>query len=306
MQRRKIKNYEIIPPTKSAFTIETDDDFPKLHTLTLASAVRGSGKTTAVVNLIRKGQQKGYFDRCIIITPTYYSNQSLFDLLDYNTDDVMEPTRDVLEKVKDILEDERMDWEEYLDEKEIYEDYLYDRVLPVEQINPYKLITYYDKGLLESEITKKPVWKYKHERPPSVCVLIDDCMGTDLMTKRSAGLTRFIIAHRHWSKGLGCSVFMLTQSYCSHDGVARPIRENCTNLMLWKVKDEKQRKKIIEEAGLDVTEQEFGEMLDYATGQDYGFLMVDFQPKCTLKQFRCCFNEYLTCPSMKCKCKQKK
>jgi hypothetical protein len=76
--------------------------------------------------------------------------------------------------------------------------------------------------------------------------------------------------------------------------------------MLWKVKDEKQRKKIIEEAGLDVTEQEFGEMLDYATGQDYGFLMVDFQPKCTLKQFRCCFNEYLTCPSMKCKCRPKK
>ena len=49
----------------------------------------------------------------------------------------------------------------------------------------------------------------------------------------------------------------------TNEGVSRAIRENTCLLMLWKVKDKNQRAKIIEEAGLDVTEEQFFGMLNH-------------------------------------------
>ena len=91
MERKQIKGFDIKPPSKKAFAIDTHEDYPKLHTLCIASATRGSGKTTAIVNLIKKAQDDGYFDRVIIVTPTYHSNKNIFDLMDYDEEDVLEP-----------------------------------------------------------------------------------------------------------------------------------------------------------------------------------------------------------------------
>ena len=147
----------------------------------------------------------------------------------------------------------------------------------IKDIDPDDLMEYYELGLLDNGAMPMPEWKYRNEVPPRIAVIIDDAVGTDLMNKRTAGLTKFIIAHRHWGKGLGCSVFMLVQSYACHEGVARCIRENTCILMLWKVKDKNQRAKIIEEAGLDVSEEQFYGMLDHCISQPYGFLTIDFQ-----------------------------
>ena len=86
---------------------------------------------------------------------------------------------------------------------------------------------------------------------------------------------------------------MLVQSYCCHEGVSRAIRENTCLLMLWKVKDKNQRAKIIEEAGLDISEEQFLGMLDHCISEPYGFLTVDFQPKELQFQFRKCFKTFL-------------
>ena len=63
--------------------------------------------------------------------------------------------------------------------------------------------------------------------------------------------------------------------------------------MLWKVKDKNQRAKIIEEAGLDVSEEQFFGMLDHCICEPYGFLCIDFQPKTQMTQFRKCFKTFL-------------
>jgi hypothetical protein len=137
-----------------------------------------------------------------------------------------------------------------------------------------------------------PSWKYKKEEPPKLAVILDDTMGTDLMKPRG-GLTNFCIKHRHIGKGLGISVFMLVQSYCSREGVARPIRENTTHLLLFKCKDESQIKKIHTEIGSDVDMNKFDTMFKYATADPFCFLFIDFSPKDPSKTFRRCFNEYL-------------
>ena len=85
----------------------------------------------------------------------------------------------------------------------------------------------------------------------------------------------------------------LVQSYCAIGGVPRPIRENCTLLLLFKLKDENQRKKIHEEIGADIDLEKFDSMFSYATEEPFSFLTIDFNPVDKEKQFRKQFDEYL-------------
>ena len=117
-------------------------------------------------------------------------------------------------------------------------------------------------------------------------------MGTDLFKPR-AKLINFCIKHRHIADGLGISVAMLVQSYCAIGGVPRPIRENTTLLLLFKCKDENQRKKIHEEIGSDVDLDKFDAMYTYATEEPFSFLTVDFNPKSPDKQYRKQFDTFL-------------
>ena len=51
----KVKHTNIIDielPDKSAFTIETEFNYPKLHTLTIASGRRGGGKSVSIANFV--------------------------------------------------------------------------------------------------------------------------------------------------------------------------------------------------------------------------------------------------------------
>jgi hypothetical protein len=94
----------------------------------------------------------------------------------------------------------------------------------------------------------------------------------DLMAKRTAGLTNFCVKHRHLGKGLGVSVFMLVQSYCALGGVPRPIRENTTHLLLFKINDYKQIQKVKEESDLPITDEEWEAMCEKAHSIPYNFL----------------------------------
>jgi len=293
INKTKISKMDIKPPKKKAFTIETDPDFIKLHTLCLASGKRGGGKSVAIANLVKKAKDKNYYDRVYLITPTYHSNKEIWDIADIEEDDVYEPTIDALQKIIKLVEAEREEWDNFLFEKEMYKKFNSDMNKPLNNIEENDLMYYYENGLLEKENELgMPSWKYKKEEPPKLAVILDDTMGTDLMKPRG-GLTNFCIKHRHIGKGLGISVFMLVQSYCSREGVARPIRENTTHLLLFKCKDESQIKKIHTEIGSDVDMNKFDTMFKYATADPFCFLFIDFSPKDPSKTFRRCFNEYL-------------
>ena len=50
---KKLNKFKTSLPKKGAFTIETEPDFPKLHTLCIASGKRGGGKSIAIANFIK-------------------------------------------------------------------------------------------------------------------------------------------------------------------------------------------------------------------------------------------------------------
>lgn len=289
IKKTKIKNFKIQPPEKGAFTIETPPDIPKMHCMMMVSGKRGGGKSVAVANYVRKLKDSQLMDRVLLITPTFNSNRQIWDIADIDDGDVSEPEINVLQDIIGVVEAEKSEWDMFLLQKEQYREFKKDiQRRPITEIDPELLLEYQDLGFFEGP----PTWKYAKEVPPRLFLIIDDCMGTDLMKPRGR-LINFCIKHRHIADGLGISVAMLVQSYCAIGGVPRPIRENTTLLLLFKCKDENQRKKIHEEIGADVDLEKFDAMYTYATEQPFSFLTVDFNAKEPEKQFRKQFDEYL-------------
>lgn len=290
IKQKKLGKFKTILPCKGAFTIDTEPDFPKLHTLCIASGKRGGGKSVAVANFVRTCKDKGYYDRVWLITPTYWSNKSIWDICEIDEDDIFEPTVTVLKDIIALVEAERSEWDLFLQRKEMYKKFKKDmKYKPITHIDPEELLQYQEMDFFD----KPPEWKYKNEVPPRLGVIIDDALGTPLLSKPSAGLVNLCIKHRHIGKGLGVSIFMLVQSYCAQGGINRAIRENCTLLMLFRLNQEAQIKKIFEESDLDLTEEQFVETCRQCHDIPFNFLLMDFSPKDEDKRFRSGWDTYI-------------
>ena len=240
-----------------------------------------------------------------LISPTYNSNKQIWDIANIKEDDVFEPELGIIKVIKEKIEEEKLEWYNFLEEKKLYKKFkkeLKDK--PIEFIDDENLIKYLELGFLDKK--EPPEWKYEIEQPPRIAVILDDCINTEVMARRSSGLTNLCIKHRHIADGLGCSLFLLVQGYSCHDGVPKIVRENCTHLLLFRTNSEAQLLKIKSECDLPITDQEFTDMCNQVFETPYNFLFIDFSPKCPTYQFRNNFNELIIPNSIKDKCICKK
>jgi hypothetical protein len=303
MKVKKINKFATELPKKSAFMIDTEPDFIKLHTLCIASGKRGGGKSVAIANLVKKAKDAGYFDKVYLITPTYNSNKQIWAIADIQEEDVYEPDMNVLKTIIANVEAEKAEWDAFLSRKKLLKQFKKDmKTTPYDKIGSNSMLDYLENGFFDVGGINEE-WKYKNEVPPRLAVIVDDSLGTDLMARRNAGLTNLCIRHRHIADGLGISIFMLVQSYCAQGGVARAIRENCTHLLLFRINDENQIKKVKEESDLPITDEEWIAMCKYAHDIPYNFLMLDFVPKTECRRYRSGFDNYIITDSNACKCK---
>ena len=281
-----LSNLTIIPPKSTAFTIETDIHFPKQHTLCCWSGKRGSGKSVACANQIRVAKQRGYYDKVWLITGTYESNREIWQgIAKIDDEDVLLPTKFAFKDVITLLEDEKKKWDAYKNQLRSYNEFTQEK-------GPVNFLTRLTTR--ETLDLSKPKWPYKKAVPPRCCVVLDDCVGEDLLVLPSAKLTRWIIAHRHWAGGLGISVHMLLQSYCSRESLPRPVREQLTVLCLFAMSQIEQIKKVWSEADLPgMSFNAFLHMFRHATEEPHSFLMIDFAPKNEYQRYRINMDTYL-------------
>jgi len=299
MKSKQINLIKTKLPAKSAFQIETEPNFIKMPVLATFTAKRGGGKTVSLCNFLAECKRKHYIDRVFVITPTYNSNKTIWDIADIPEEDCYEPSITVIKDVLELCEAEKAEWDDFLQQKELYKQFRKDANKPVFKINEDNLISYYEYGFFD----KPPKWKYPVEQVPRLAIVLDDCLNTDVMTRRTSGLANLCIRHRHVLDGAGVSIFMLVQGYVCNGGVPKIIRENCTHLFLFKTHNENQLKKIKEESDLEITDEEFENMLNKCHSEEYQFLMIDFAPKCPTKKYRKGFNEFLIPPSNEGKCR---
>ena len=288
---KKIKDFQPKIPKKSAFTIETPDDLPKMNQLIVVSAKKGGGKGVFITTFLKKLLDTGVIDTIRLISPTYWSNKEIFEPLGLNPErDLVEPSKEAIKTLMERGQEDQDAFKLFLEKKKKYK--LFQKLMksdtPIHQIDPEMMMDFMEYHFFE----EAPVWKFKYERPPREFWLFDDILGTDQFNNKS-GLTNACIKHRHIYDGVGVSICILTQSYCSAQGLPRVIRENVSLLALGKCKDENQIEKIHQEIGSDIDLDKFDKLFKYATAEPHSFLVVDFSPKSPEKMFRRNWNEYI-------------
>ena len=280
-----------VPDTKGAFAIPTPPEYPKLHTLCLAVAKRGAGKSTAVCSLIRDLLQARLLDRVFVMSPTCGSNQALYATVRVAPDDSYDQPGDkALQAVVKKVEEEAAEWREYVRKKEKWDRLqrlLRDPRVDLDAIPPELM-----EGL--DNFDQPPQSKYGHA--PRLALLVDDCQGTKLFsTGCNNSFGHLCIKHRHVGEGLGMSVFILCQNFASPGACNRFIRQNATHLMLFRERDAEVMEKIAAEAsGVHWSREDFLRAHRYAVSQgQHDFLFVEYNPP----RLRRCFDEVLTDPS---------
>lgn len=278
-----------VPDTKSAFAIDTPPEYPKLHTLCLAVAKRGAGKSTAVCSLIRDLRRAHLLDRVFVLSPTCGSNKALYATLEVEEEDYYDTPND--KAIGDVIkkvDEERAEWDDYCKKKEKWDKLqrlIRDPGVDLDAI-PAELL----EGL--EDMSRAPVSKYGGHAP-RLAMLVDDCQGTKLFTTGSNNVFGHLcIKHRHVGKGLGMSIFILCQNFACPGACNRFIRQNATHLMLFRERDQEMVEKIAAEAsGVHWSTEEFVRAFNYAVGGgQHDFLFVEYNPP----RLRRCFDEILT------------
>ena len=237
--------------TREAFTVETPSNIPKLHQVSLWIGKRGSGKSLSCANYIKYLRDNKLVDRVILVSPTYKTQQGLWNFVGVNEEDALSATYESLLKIQDIMEEEAEEWNEYQKQLVIYNK-LQQLIRNPGNVKVDWTLLFEAEGVGLLDYYKRPKYKYG-TRPFSVYVIFDDIIGTEIFgTKSSTGknakqlLANMTILHRH-VEGIGLSMAFLCQVYLGPFALPRVIREQASFLAIFKTYDIKRIKQMANE-----------------------------------------------------------
>ena len=290
MKSQKVKNLEIVPPSEESGLYITEPDIPKMHSVTLCIGKRASGKTTALVNLI----EKMGFDYTILVSPTMASNKELMDRL--NVEHTFDDVDDLktIDKIKEIIKNEADELERYREELKRFNEFM-KKLKSGEFIADDDLLRFF-----ENDSFIKPTHRFNGNKP-KIAVFFDDCLGSMIYSKPRK-LNALSTYSRHLGQlneggAIGCSLFFAIQSYKAKVGGLTPtIKNQATNMLLFKTKDEKELNDVAESVGGEVDRDTFLKVYDFAIGDGEGhpFLFIDLHKKKNhVSMFRKRFDEYI-------------
>jgi hypothetical protein len=254
---------------------EVPEGMPKLSFLMNVVGSRGSGKTNAVINLVKMYDKCHSFDKLYLFSPTYHNepknklyHEGSYKMKVYTTysDDIF---REVLEEIKTDIDE----YKEYLRKKKLYEKFL--KIKRIEELTPEEIIE------LDIDNWEEPTTEWKHGMPTSL-LIFDDLVGNkDLYRADGKGIFyNFVILHRH----LLTSVIFLSQVV--KNGVPRQIRNNLSSLILFSNKSESIKKELAEEFSSFCKPEKFIEMWDFACQEPHEFFMIDMDASGKNKKYR--------------------
>lgn len=306
MKTVKLNKYPIILPKKKSYINTPEDEF-KLHGIFVVAGKRGIGKSCAVSSKLRHLKSAGFADRIFLISPTAVSNTDNWHGL-VNPEDIYNDMNNTsVESIIAAVEDEAREWEEYCEAKKMWDTlqkYLKSKK-SIDEIPPKFLLDCFEAGIfdVDTEQIKEPVAKYGHR--PVFHMVLDDCQSSRLFVSSTTNkFLNLCIRHRHvgpmtsLGEAIGLSIWVLIQNYSTQSGLPKAIRGNCTNLLLFKMQDEKMLEKIMSECGGEIDKQTFINVYNHATKEPHDFLSIEFSPKKPGYMFRKCFDELILPPEV--------
>jgi len=274
LSTKSVKGLQIVPPKETSGAYETAPDMPKMHCVTVIVGKRAAGKSVAAINLIEK---MGY-DYTIAVSPTMDSNKEIMSRL--NIEHIFDDPDDLtcIDKIKEIVNEEARDLERYKHEMKEYNKLMRD-IREGQRVGDELMLKFFDNDFV------KPKHKWNGKKP-RIAVLFDDMLGS-LIYSRPRKINALSTYSRHLGQlseggSIGVSLFFLIQSFkCQTGGLNRVIRNQCTQLIVFKTKDNKELDDIADSCGGEICKDKFIQVYDYAieTGGDHPFLFIDLHKK---------------------------
>jgi hypothetical protein len=286
---QSVKGLQIVPPKETSGAYETSPDMPKMHCVTVIVGKRAAGKSVAAINLIEKMK----YDYTIAVSPTMNSNKELMSRLNilHTFDDPDDIT--CIDKIKEIVNEEAKDLERYKHEMKEYNKLMRD-IREGQKVGDELMLKFFDNDFV------KPKHKWGGKKP-RIAVIFDDMLGS-LIYGRPRKINALATYSRHLGQmeeggSIGVSLFFLIQSFkCQVAGLTRVIRNQCTQLIMFRSKDLKEINDIAESCGGEISKETFIKVYDYAieTGGSHAFLFIDLHKKENHpSQFRVCFDKFI-------------
>lgn len=118
------------------------------------------------------------------------------------------------------------------------------------------------------------------KKPPKILLIFDDMIDQNIMKVQKIDiLERIAVRGRH----VGISVLIISQLYKK---ISNPIRVNSTNMIFYRVQNQGELKKIIDENQEMLSVKNFRKIFDFCTSEPYCFLHIDKQEKDPYNRFR--------------------
>lgn len=308
MKTQKISGCEIKVPPPTGSIYETPHNLPKFG-LTLAVGKKGSGKSLSITQLFRmyKEQDKKNPYRIIICSATFASNWNLMEELGIDEDDVLDPDDpDTPYKMEQIVISERDDLLRYYSELKLFKEL--EKMLKKTNTDiddDSLLLNFYDP------VTQKfrpPEHKWGGKKVAILCA-IDDAQNSLLFGSRK--FLNMMIKNRHIApipvdiqkdpltahlgSAMGLWPYICIQNYSAkQNGCPKSIRNNISQMILFKTASIHERKLISEEVAGCVDVELFEKIYNVATEAQHDFLYIDLDSKKHFpSRFRWNWNKFL-------------
>ena len=287
-----------------AFTIQTPENHISLHTILLAVAKKGSGKSYFITNLLNQFKESKCMDRIFCISDTFDSNKLMMKNLNIDESDVYSPSDpNCITLILEKINKERDDLLEYREKLKLWKNFK-DTInkIDMEELDNYnaELLMFYNANTGNFEPPKHQ-WG---GRRPIISIFADDIQSSPLIGNKQ--FKKFCIKHRHvasfkdGSPPIGCSLFIAVQNYTAsgNEGIPKAIRGNINCIALWKSGNLRELDLITTELSGQIPKEKIQQAYDYVMNKDkdsrHNFLFVDLtKKKSHPSPFRMNYNEWI-------------
>lgn len=242
------------------------------YCVALFSGARGSGKTTICINLIKKMFPTNGLIGIISPTSQSMNNVELFNLLHTMHSEPIHYLPEN-ENVLDFIEKMKAHESKCKEEQEYYNAILR---------NDEEVLEYHNYRKVNM-LLLKPILHH---------LIIDDCAFSKILARNSP-LSHLVIKNRHHR----CNIYICNQNFKLF---AKPLRQNLSDLFLFKTQDPKVLDEVFDEIGNLLTKEQWYEMFQTFVKEDHDFLWISMDKKKHWpSRFRLNLNDFILLPNNK-------
>jgi len=228
---------------------------------------RGSGKSTALINLVKLYAPYHFFDKIILFSPTYMNDVKLQTLEDDERYKFIVYTEPMFELIEETLNHIKHEIEEYKEMERYLK--IYNKMVRAKNVETYlRKLDPADLALLHIYDFQPPESEYEYGMPQTL-IIFDDCVGVRAVYNNQ-NLNKFLLQHRHY---LTSFIFAVQQW---KGALPRGIRNNLSLALLFSNKSKEIRKEIAGELSAYITADQLEQIWDFCCESPHDFMMVDF------------------------------